>query len=322
MRPSAPPVVLFVHAHYPDLWAEMAGRIAARMDRPFRLLVTTDRPQEAIPRPDSPFLADWQVLAVENRGRDILPFLRALAVAGEFEYGLKLHTKRSPQRPDGAAWRAALIDSLLPPEGPGGILDRLEALPSVGLVAPARFALSVEPWVLQNRAGMERLMGRLGADLCAADMEGAYFAAGSMFWFRRHALEPLADPGLPDLFEPEQGQLDGTAAHAMERLFPVIAKRQGQASMAVDALLQAAPGAGAETLAALAAAHADIPTPYFPGPGIPAHPAPAPPVAPPAPARAPARFGLRRALAPLFHALPGPVRRGLVWLLIPGARRG
>ncbi len=44
-----------------------------------------------------------------------------------------------------------------------------------------------------------------------------------MFWFSAALAEMVLQIGLgPDDFEPEEGQIDGTTAHAVERLFGVI----------------------------------------------------------------------------------------------------
>ncbi|UFN48705.1 rhamnan synthesis F family protein [Roseomonas sp. OT10] len=266
-------IAVFVHAHYPDIWREMSKVLARRLTLPFHLVVTTSAPVEEIVLPQTPALLSARVLPVENRGRDILPFLRALEVLPDFTFGLKLHTKKSPQREDGAQWRAALLDSLLPGQGGGrAIIERLRADRRIGFVTPAAFCLSVKPWILVNAEGMDRVLTTLGGEMTEDDLEDAYFAAGSMFWFRHEALAGLVDERVTALFEAEAGQLDGTTAHAMERLFPVVARRRGYVSLAMPALLASRPTMTLPELQALARRHADVPSTYFPAPYVPALP--------------------------------------------------
>jgi len=52
--------------------------------------------------------------------------------------------------------------------------------------------------------------------------------SGSMFWVRPAALKPLLDLNLSiDHFPAEYGQLDGTLAHAIERLFLFVCEKAG-----------------------------------------------------------------------------------------------
>jgi lipopolysaccharide biosynthesis protein len=277
---SKAPVTVLAHVHYPDIWRDMSALLSERLAVPFHLALTSSLPEAEIVVPRTPALLSTQFLRVENRGRDILPFLRSLAGTQDFEFGLKLHTKKSPQREDGALWRAELLESLLPPaDGVVRMIRRMQSDHRIGLVTPAGFCLSVKPWILQNDAGLNRIMSALGADLGECDLENVFFAAGSMFWFRRSALLALTTPNLPALFEPEEGQLDGTIAHAMERLFPVEARRQGYVSLAVTALMSSDPRLSLTELLELARGHADVPSRYFPGPYVPALPLAIPPVA-------------------------------------------
>jgi lipopolysaccharide biosynthesis protein len=267
-------VAVLVHVHYPEIWREMSDLLAARPTTPFRLIVTTSHPDDQIVIPRTKFLVSARILHVENRGRDILPFLRALAETEGFAFGLKLHTKKSPQREDGAEWRGEILDSLIPSRGSTlkATIRRLKADHRIGFVTPAGFCLSVKPWVLVNAPGMVSVIHTLGAQLTESDLTDTYFAAGSMFWFRRPALAALADPRVLSLFEAEEGQFDGTIAHAMERLFPVEARRQGFQSLAMPALLESRPAMSQSKLIALVRRHADVPSTYFPAPYVAALP--------------------------------------------------
>ena len=149
-------------------------------------------------------------------------------------------------------------------------------------------------------------MSALGVDFGKCDLENVFFAAGSMFWFRRSSLMALTAPDLAALFEPEEGQLDGTTAHAMERLFPVEARRQGYVSLAVPALISSHPGLSLTELLELALRHADVPTRYFPAPYVPALPLATPP------GKELASSELKARLASLYRSiLPEKLRLGL-----------
>lgn len=312
------PIAVFAHVHYPDIWAEMAGVLAARIGLPFHLVLSSSHPEHQIVLPSTPNLVSTRFVPTENRGRDIRPFLEALSVTEDFEFGLKLHTKKSPQRADGRQWREEVLASLLPPRpGVEEIVARMQADRRVGLVTPAGFALSVKPWILVNAPGMEKVMHCLGHELTEDKLEHAYFAAGSMFWFRRPALASLAGDKVLALFEPEQGQFDGTIAHAMERLFPVEARRQGYASLSLPALMESTPSLPEEELRSLAKRHADIPSTYFPAPYRPALP-PGTSLDPPVPGEA--RPSLPRAI---YARLPAGVRSFIRAALLrgqPGSR--
>lgn len=302
------PIAVFVQIYYPDIWREMSALLAERLTLPFHLILTSSCPQAEVVLPRTPALLSTQFLPVQNRGRDILPFLRAIAETHKFELGLKLHTKKSPQREDGAQWRAEVLNSLLPPaRGADIIVARMRADQRIGFVTPAGFCLSVRPWVLVNAFGMHVVMSALGADLTDSTLDNVFFAPGSMFWFRRSALAELADRKVSELFEAEEGQVDGTIAHAIERLFPVEARRQGYLSLAVPALMSSSADMSLAELLELARRHADVPSRYFPGPYV-------PPLSP-----APTRETLSRSvalLASIYRAsLPVGLRRHLRRLL-------
>ncbi|WP_421569138.1 glycoside hydrolase family 99-like domain-containing protein [Stenotrophomonas sp. PD6] len=168
-----------------------------------------------------------EVMTFANHGRDILPFLHVanrLADQGETVV-LKLHTKRSTHMQQGAQWRQELLRQLLD-EGRGAqAVAMFAADRQLGLLAPAGHLLPVRDYPGANVATLQRLQVRLGL---RKDVLEADFSAGSMFWVRLDALRPLLDAHLPpSAFEAEQGQIDGTLAHALERALGAICVEAG-----------------------------------------------------------------------------------------------
>jgi lipopolysaccharide biosynthesis protein len=53
------------------------------------------------------------------------------------------------------------------------------------------------------------------------------FFAGTMFWFKPAALQNLPDIVREESWEKERGQLDGTLAHAIERILVDVARANG-----------------------------------------------------------------------------------------------
>ena len=168
------------------------------------------------------------VLVVENRGRDIRPFVEALRAARRLGYSVfcKLHTKRSPHRADGDDWRTALVDGLVGADAVNLALGRFAEDPKLGLLAAsdARMQLGEQDVMANNRPQVERLAQRMELKL----RPDTPFAAGSMFWGRTEAFAPLIDLSDEAIgFEAELGRVDGTTAHAIERLSAAIAIRTG-----------------------------------------------------------------------------------------------
>jgi lipopolysaccharide biosynthesis protein/LmbE family N-acetylglucosaminyl deacetylase len=172
------------------------------------------------------------VLPVENRGRDIKPFFALLPEVSRHGYALacKLHSKKSPHRGDGAHWRISLWQGLLGAAAAQSARAMFEADPKLGLLAPpASLTDLAEPDIhVDNRDWLDRLIPHVTGVHRPGDYQYVRFPAGSMFWFRPAAMAELTALGLEDSdFETELGQLDGTLAHALERLFGLVVQQQG-----------------------------------------------------------------------------------------------
>lgn len=219
---------VLLHLYYPELidwFAERLAGVGARAD----LIVTIpERWTEVDLKRLLKTFPKALVLVVENRGRDIRPFVEALRAARGLDYSVfcKLHTKRSPHRADGDDWRTALVDGLVGADAVGLALGRFAEDPKLGLLAAsdARMQLGEQDVMANNRPQVERLTQRMDLKL----RPDTPFAAGSMFWGRTEAFGPLTDLSDEAIgFEAELGRVDGTTAHAIERLSAAIAIRAG-----------------------------------------------------------------------------------------------
>jgi len=227
-EPAQPKVCVVVHAYYPELLQEIFD-LLARWEVAFRLIITTVPEREAAvleALAAAGVAAECRVF--ENRGRDVLPFLRIaneLADAGE-ELVLKLHTKRSLHRADGDVWRRDLLTKLISAENARRIREAFGSRQDLGMVAPDGHILPMNFYWGSNQESVHYLCRLMGAP--HANPSSDVFAAGSMFWIRVSALRPLLDLHIDESeFEPERGQVDGTMAHAMERCFTLSVRSAG-----------------------------------------------------------------------------------------------
>jgi len=224
------------HVFYPDLLDELAAQLA-HMPLPYTLMVSVvdeaARTQAHTRLSALPQLAALYIRVVPNRGRDIAPFLvtfREEILA--LDLICHVHTKKSLYGgQDQVGWRTYLFNALL------GSRDRLawifgmfQANPALGMIYPESYA-NVPLWGhtwLSNGEWGRQLAQQLGLEIDTS----AYldFPAGSMFWARTSALRPLFELGLrTDSFPPEQGQIDGTLQHAIERMLCLVTRQRGMA---------------------------------------------------------------------------------------------
>lgn len=226
-----------VHAWYPDALEEIAA-VLASSGIDWRWVVTTTSEVESAVREVLRRLdLECELHVLENRGRDILPFLR---VAGRLldeglDLVLKLHTKKSLHRADGEAWRRDLLGQLAGGQRALNVYDAMKRDPGIGLAGPASHTLPLGSYLGGNAAQVVHLARRMGF---YGDVNSAEFVSGSMFWARLSAIRPLIEMDLlASDFAEERGQADGTIAHAIERLCGVSATVAGYRHETIEALL-------------------------------------------------------------------------------------
>lgn len=217
-----------VHAFYLDVFDEIL-RYAQRLHQRHVLFVTTPASNEVhVRRRLEQSGREFVLRIVDNRGRDILPFLTVLPEIRRlgFNYLIKAHTKRSPHRVDGDAWRQQLYGALLSHDGVERALRLMYEDAEIGLLGPPEHFVPMATYYGSNRDRILELAAKLGLDEEAVVETG--FFAGTMFAARTDAFVPLLSLNLqPDDFEEEEGQVDGTLAHAVERIISVSSHAAG-----------------------------------------------------------------------------------------------
>jgi hypothetical protein len=221
------PLAIVVHVYYEETWGDLAG-VLRRLAVPFDLIVTTvpgrERLIESI-RQEFPH-ADIEVM--ENRGRDVRPFLTLLERGrlDRYRYVCKVHGKKSSDGGRkaymGSLWRRRLLFDLLAAPGLAqSIVDMFERDPSIGMVGPRAFRLPSETYSegLSWSVNKERILALAEKMGVPPDRFRLDFFGGTMFWVRPEALAPLRKLELSGAFPEEQGLLDGGLEHATERLF-------------------------------------------------------------------------------------------------------
>ncbi|OYX97356.1 MAG: hypothetical protein B7Y80_19940 [Hyphomicrobium sp. 32-62-53] len=218
------------HLFYPGMIDEFANWFQRAKERmPLDVIITV---------PDTWTVADFEraieaiaptcILPTPNLGRDVASFLRALRVGLEMGYrsGCKVHSKKSPQRTDGDGWRQRLFSGLLDPEAIDQVEDGFLELDGVAIAAPRREFMTTSDMfrIRDNLATASSILARLHVEKYALDE----FIAGTMFWFKFEALRSLAESTFDSGdFGTELGQIDGTLAHAFERIFVPLVKAKG-----------------------------------------------------------------------------------------------
>lgn len=227
MRPAHAPCAV-IHAWYLDVLAELLQSIVSTGITWRIVITTTEQKRTEVERIAATLGVQVEIQTFDNRGRDILPFLHVaeqLLEEGQ-DIVLKLHTKRSTHRADGEQWRRELIDRLLACGRAARVVEAFRERPALGLVPPEGHVQPLGLYWGSNERNVLGLTSRFG--IAAPDPQTDTFIAGSMFWVRLEALRPILDAHLqPSLFDTENGQLDGTLAHAIERCFSIAARHGG-----------------------------------------------------------------------------------------------
>ena len=225
----SPTLAVICHIYYPEILKEFKKYL---LNIPFSydLFITTD--SDFKKGEISECLQDWKKCPVEirvvpNQGRDIAPKLISCQdVYDSYEFFLHIHSKKSHHLDYLSGWRTYLLETLLGSERiVESIFEAFNSDQKLGIIAPEHFEK------IRNGIGWGSNFNQAKNFASQLDLQLALdskldFPSGSMFWGRSAALKPLLNKKIIlDDFQKELGQVDGTLAHIIERLYFFICEK-------------------------------------------------------------------------------------------------
>jgi lipopolysaccharide biosynthesis protein/glycosyltransferase involved in cell wall biosynthesis len=220
------------HIHYIDLADEFL-KYFNNIDFPYDLYITTTNENLLIAQKiftEKSTADSVSVLSFDNKGRDIGPFIEILnQYLSNYDLVCKVHSKKSLHENLLANWRTYLLDNLLGNEKIiRKIVSEFIADNELGLLCPVTHPL-ISNIKGDREWGPNIEIAQKHFDNIVIEKETNYFfPTGSMFWFRPNALHLLKNKNFSIAdFGPEEGRIDATLAHAIERMFGILPLKAG-----------------------------------------------------------------------------------------------
>ncbi|MGN7169707.1 rhamnan synthesis F family protein [Paenibacillus cellulositrophicus] len=234
-------IAIQVHLYYVDLMNEFITYLN-NIPYQFDLLISiTDKKSKEIVKNEFSKIENVKNVFVEvvpNRGRDVAPLVVNFAEKiMKYDFICHIHTKKSLYTGNEQTyWRKYLLDNLM---GSEEVVRKIFYLfqkgNNVGLIYPETVSF-IPYWGhtwLANKDRAKELLKCMGINI--GNTNYIDYPAGTMFWARTKALQPLFKLGLKiGNFDEESKQTDGTLAHAIERSIVPITIQQNMTFFEVN----------------------------------------------------------------------------------------
>lgn len=238
---SGKKTALFMHIYSIDM-VSICMQYAGYMPENADIYITTDT-EEKRQIIDSNFSVFFQgrikIILVQNRGRDVSALLIGLKdYIYQYDYICFIHDKKSDhntKRSVGESFAYHCYKNIIPsPEFVQNVIDIFDIHPRLGLLVPpppihgSYYNIVGCEWQ-ENYSKTIKLAKQWGITVDIDERKPPIAPLGTMFWFRRTALESIFQKDLKyeDFPEEPTGVNDGTIMHAIERLYPFIAQQSG-----------------------------------------------------------------------------------------------
>jgi hypothetical protein len=227
-------IAILLHIHYPDVLHDILPHlVSSAADYDLLITATSDFVASDIHAvtAEYPLRCRIRVRVVQYRVRDIGAFVNEFTdVYQDYDFICKLHGKKSPHLDHfGRSWRRYLIAHTI---GNDDISRRIAFFftisPQLGVFAPVPFMGTNNSDWAGNLSIARELVANIDRE--AADLLGQEplrYPSATVFWFRPESLADLYRRYPAEFFPSEPLPVDGTVAHALERLIPFFAMRGG-----------------------------------------------------------------------------------------------
>jgi rhamnosyltransferase len=231
-------VAIHLHVFYLDVFEQYIARFD-NYSINFDLFITTDTPDK------KKYIENYmkehtskikEIIIIENRGRDIFPWLCIGNRLDTYDVAGHFHTKHTETAKEiiGITWQQELFDLLINPIDT--IIKTFYANKNIGIIIPdiPYFFSKVSPLKFLQEKDMQIIMNNLWERMCCkkqidfTKLLTAIMPCGTMFWYRPKALTPLFQLSLsPDDIPAEPLLFDRTILHCIERMPVYIAWNEG-----------------------------------------------------------------------------------------------
>jgi len=178
-------------------------------------------------------IRSYKYCQVSNLGRDVRPFTQIFSEIRGYNLCLKAHTKKGTLAM-GELWKKNLYDNTF---GTSSlcqtVINEFRQDPEVALIGSSNLFLHGKAHILSNQKYIDKILGRAFPDGFTTPNDWG-FIAGTIFWFRPSYYQSVFDVNYEDIFEIEEGRLDGGPEHAFERLFGLLPYIQGKKIKLID----------------------------------------------------------------------------------------
>ena len=224
-------VLVQAHIFYVDLLQEIINK-TNNILVPFDLYITTNTNENKIIIEnyikENSKANKYYVSLVENKGRDIIPFLTQVKdILLNYKYICHIHTKKHL----GYNWRNYLYENLLGNANiTSKILSDFENDEKLGLYFPEHYHQQTKfiyNWNHANAKQVNNIFKILFKNMNIKVGETLDFPDGNMFWARTKSIYQIFSDKIIELCPKENGQIDGTALHGIERIWLYLVKING-----------------------------------------------------------------------------------------------